>query len=259
MQHQYPCNRFGFGLNHNYAPMHHQGHHEQSYQNAAYSSGASGAVQQQQHKPTNPWPMGHAQFHDNFASATHQVDHSGTGSSARDLPLTPPAEREATPASPASYYALHGASPVASGSGNVNSFAHYSPPPVDKSATPPQEVNFNHHHHHHQMATNQIQDPAVNSSLGGWWTPTNQSTDFYHHHHHQMVPTPAPPAPDARAAPASVTSHQEPTDFQQRVAAALLKTHATLASRRCRRCRCPNCQVMTRRLFSLKRSLNVAL
>lgn len=225
MQHpQYPCNRFGFGLNQvglnqvglnqvNY-PMTHQ----QNYQNATYPTSSPMTVQQQ-HKPMTNWPVHHHQYgapsiNNNMVSA-HQ-EHS---------PLTPPAEREATAPSPASssYY--------------MPSTNYYSP--VDKSMTPPQELN-----HHHQMASNQ--------ESGTWWTP-NQSTDYYHHHHHHQmlhhnqVATAAPSTPavvPVTSSPSSSVPNQEPSDFQQRVAAALLKTHATLASRRCRRCRCPNCQVM---------------
>jgi len=54
----------------------------------------------------------------------------------------------------------------------------------------------------------------------------------------------SPPLPPVSAA--MINPHANPAanpnPFQHRVAAALLKTHATLASRRCRRCRCPNCQ-----------------
>lgn len=260
MQH-HPCNRFGFGLNPhqvNYPAMHqhHPAAHSTYHQ---HQQAASNYATSNQHlapagKPTSPcWPG--QQF-----------------SVGRDLPLTPPADRESSSSvapvmvsSPQPYYShmLHGPSAA-------NYPSHHSP--VDKSMTPPQDPSAGVHHqpqYHHQPETHQ----AV-----GWWNPTPApassvsgpvQTDFsspsFHHHHHihqqqqQMLShhhsavaaassgsvSPCTASQPHHNGSMSSNASPNPSEFQQRVAAALLKTHVTLASRRCRRCRCPNCQVLS--------------
>lgn len=250
MQH-HPCNRFGFGHHQvvNYAPAMHQSyqHHQQDYS------------ANQQAKAAGNWPMvsGHHHHHQQFSTSVV---------SGRDMPLTPPADREAVAAAPAvqPYYTgmLHG--PASSGSNSVGgNIVNYSPSPVDKSMTPPQDVHH-HHQHHHQQPVESM----------GWWAPSSvvpptHQTDFSFHHHHQQQmlahhsaaaaivhqPTTSPcnnttttPTNNNSNITGTTPSSPNPSEFQQRVAAALLKTHATLASRRCRRCRCPNCQVTSQHL-----------
>lgn len=285
MQHpQYPCNRFGFGLNPhhqvNYPTVQHShpatsNYHHQSHHHVAcnYSSGPTMVHPHHQHKPTNPWPTVPVSIPVSVSLSTHQpqfgtlarvsadsngvaVQASSALSTGHDLPLTPPADRDASNvpvSSTSSYYMLHGHS-----SGNL--MGNYSQSPVDKSMTPPQDFN--------QSQPSQDSNTEINPTLG-WWGPastttsalpasvstTQCSTTDYAFHHHQMLATHHPtiqptqavstmqPEATRTSCSAPVTNHQNPTDFQQRVAAALLKTHATLASRRCRRCRCPNCQV----------------
>lgn len=282
--HHHPCNRFGFGLNPhqvNYQMQHHTNYHQNHASN--YSNG-SGMIHSHhvhpthhQHKPTNPWPtvpvsmpvnvsLPHQHQFVNNTLPRHNSDANGIVppvQAVRDLPLTPPADREASSvpmvsSSPSSYYTmLHGSTMTA---GNNNLMSNYSSTqsPIDKSMTPPQDIN----HHQHQV---QQQAEPMNASLG-WWSPASSTvstsvpstgqcstTDYTFHHHHQMLAhhstiqpaaaaAVAPPADTSRT-PCSSNSGANPSEFQQRVAAALLKTHATLASRRCRRCRCPNCQV----------------
>ncbi len=169
----------------------------------------------------------------------------------RDLPLTPPADREAV-SSTASHAQPYGY--MLSGASHGN-YAHHQQPSADKSMTPPQEI------HHHQVVH---QQPTEASPTGSsWWIPSAAApapqTDYYHHPHqpmlahHSTVPSSSSPCQNNVTSPMS-SSSPNPSEFQQRVAAALLKTHATLASRRCRRCRCPNCQVdATQFNFPIKR------
>ena len=104
--------------------------------------------------------------------------------------------------------------------------------------------HHHHHHHHHSMLSHAhgqlpqlpqlpqlAQSPAANP----------------HRINPQHGSPPLPPVSAAMINP-HANPAANPNPFQHRVAAALLKTHATLASRRCRRCRCPNCQVMLRLL-----------
>lgn len=221
-------------------------------------------------KPTNPWPTVPVsvnvslpqQF--NMSRVPNVAANTTASFHARDLPLTPPADREAVPSmsphnvNPAmnhhgSYYGmLHHAAPhpapAAATIANNNLIANYSQSPVDKSMTPPQES---------QDAFNSI----------GWWpnnnlpvhsapntSACNNPAEFAFHHsmlshnHHATMVNNGQRNLHAEALPPVapiINSHStsNPSEFQQRVAAALLKTHANLASRRCRRCRCPNCQV----------------
>ena len=267
--HHHPCNRFGFGLNPhqvNYPMQHH--HHATNYHHqnhpSNYTSGSS-MVHHHQHKPTNPWPTVPVSMPVNV-SLPQQFNNlprsEGTTPAVRDLPLTPPADREGSSvpvvssSSPGSYYTmLHGPSMSAA---NNNLMGNYSQSPVDKSMTPPQDTSLHQHQHHQQ---HQQQPESINPALG-WWSPASSapavpvppaqcSTTDYTFHHHQMLAhhstiqaQTATPVDTSRTPCASTSApHQNPSEFQQRVAAALLKTHATLASRRCRRCRCPNCQV----------------
>lgn len=299
MQH-HPCNRFGFGLNphhqvqsypmqhHHPATNYHQNaHHHHASVVPNYSINESNMVHH--HKPTNPWPTVPVSMPINVSLPTHQQQFTnnnsdgimcGTNNSTimpavRDLPLTPPADRETSvvpvisSSSPSSYYMLHGPS-IAN---NNLMMGNYSQSPVDKSMTPPQDHTVHHqnlHHNLHHHLHHEQQQQQTESTLGSWWSPANSAiptasgstgqcsaTDYAFHHHHQMlaahqhttnslhqspVTTPSSVLETSRTSCAS-TPHQNPSEFQQRVAAALLKTHATLASRRCRRCRCPNCQV----------------
>ncbi|KAI9563970.1 putative Sp5-related transcription factor [Daphnia sinensis] len=303
MQH-HPCNRFGFGLNPHHQvqsyPMQHHHHHPASnyHQNGHhhhasvvpnYPINESNMVHH--HKPTNPWPTVPVSMPVNVSLPAHQQQFANNNNSdavmnntvvpaVRDLPLTPPADRETSvmpvvsSSSPSSYYMLHGPSLTASSSNNNNlMMGNYSQSPVDKSMTPPQDhavhhQNLHHNLHHHHIHHEQQQQ--TESALGSWWSPANSAiptassstgqcsaTDYAFHHHHQMlaahqhttnslhqspVTTPSSVLETNRTSCASTPHHQNPSEFQQRVAAALLKTHATLASRRCRRCRCPNCQ-----------------
>lgn len=303
---QHPCNRFGFAAPHhhhqtaNYPTMHHPSNyphpmgHQQHQMVDNYSTAAAAAavgtngMLMDHHKPTNPWPTVPVSVPVNV-SLPQQFNHlmHRNSSASGDLPLTPPADREAaaaaaagvTTTAPSYYPMLHGPS-----AGYTQSH-----PVIDKSMTPPQEQMISHHHHHQHH--HQHQEPI------GWWTPAasappstpsscssstttssssighvaqggNGTADFSfhhhqmmsHHHHHQHHQHSAvqPPAcsssssSGASTAPPSVAPPQ-PSEFQQRVAAALLKTHATLASRRCRRCRCPNCQVISKlKTFQIK-------
>ena len=179
------------------------------------------------------------------------------------VPLTPPADRESSPAAHAApvghhapYYSmLH--QPIA-----------YSQSPIDKSMTPPQETQESiqpigwwpsangNLGHVHSAATNA--HGRCNSTEYGGIYPIGLG---HSQHHHPAVASPNAGHRNLEAAPAMhhpINPHHpqsNPSEFQQRVAAALLKTHATLASRRCRRCRCPNCQVnflLFCQLFQLK-------
>ncbi|XP_057370997.1 transcription factor Sp5-like [Daphnia carinata] len=287
MQH-HPCNRFGFGLNAHHQvqsyPMQHHHHaattyHQNGHHHASvvpnYSINESNMVHH--HKPTNPWPTVPVSMPVNVSLPTHQQfpnssdANNSTVPAVRDLPLTPPADRETSVmpvvSSPSSYYMLHGPPLAASTSSSNNNnnlmMGNYSQSPVDKSMTPPQDHTVHHQNLHpnlHHIHHDQQQQPE--SALGSWWSNSatasssaGQCTDyaFHHHHHHQMlaahqtnslhqspVTTPSSVLDTSRTSCASTP--QNPSEFQQRVAAALLKTHATLASRRCRRCRCPNCQ-----------------
>lgn len=290
MQH-HACNRFGFGLNPhqvNYPMQHH--HTPATYHQNHPSNYSSGSTMvhshhaHHQHKPTNPWPTVPVSMPVNVSLpqqfnnlARNNSDGCGNVSAApavRELPLTPPADREASSVStvttsPGSYYTmLHGSSMTTA---NNNLMGNYSQSPVDKSMTPPQDASYHHQHQqHHQQQTESI-NPAL-----GWWTPAAPavpasvpvppaqcSTTDYAFHHHQMLahhstiqPAAAPSVDTTRTpCPSTAAAHQNPSEFQQRVAAALLKTHATLASRRCRRCRCPNCQVNIKVLFILNRCI----
>jgi len=326
---QHPCNRFGFGLNaaahnhqvnyptmhypSNYPSSHHpsmvnhhnqQHHHQVDNYSAATAVGTNGMLMDatatagsvhHHHKPTNPWPAVPVSVPVNV-SLPQQFNHlMHRNTSTGDLPLTPPADREATAAAAASSSAVQSPATTSAPSYypmlHVPSASYTQSPVIDKSMTPPQEMvsHHQHHHHHQHIQHHQYQEPI------GWsWTPATSAapstpsasspstattsslghvsqggnggttTDFAAFHHHQMMTHHAhhhqhqhaavqPPASSSSsgssnnsivsASPSVPAPHQNPSEFQQRVAAALLKTHATLASRRCRRCRCPNCQV----------------
>ena len=232
MQH-HPCNRFGYG--HHLNPHHHQvvtsaapvmhQHHPHSYQPQPQQQdyqinpeSASAAIKQ----TNNLWtPVGHQQ--------------PSPVSTSRDLPLTPPPDREAANAQSYGSYGY-----VLSTPGNYG----HQHSPVDKAMTPPQEIQH-HQAVHHQQPTE-----------SSWWIPpTSHQTDFSFHHHQQMlahypaVPSSSSPCHNTPGSPPS--SSPNPSGFQDPVAAALLNTHASLASRRCRRCRCPNCQVLASKYFLL--------
>lgn len=290
--HHHPCNRFGFGLNPhqvNYQMQHvNIQHHTTNYHQNHPSNYSSGSTMvhshhphhpHHQHKPTNPWPTVPVSMPVNVSLPQQFSNNSGNNTisavpAVRDLPLTPPADREGSSvpvvsSSPSSYYTmLHGPSMT---SNNNNLMGNYSQSPVDKSMTPPQDPSSLHQHQHQQQAE------SINPTLG-WWSPANSAvpsavpsagqsdyTFHHHHHHHQMLshhstiqaPT-ASSVPDTSrtsTCPSATSPHQNPSEFQQRVAAALLKTHATLASRRCRRCRCPNCQVNYNKKKKLDQSM----
>ena len=242
---QHPCNRFGFGLNahqvnygqqqHVPAPnYHHHGHHT-PISNSPCGNNSMAAVQKS-------WSPVNVSLPQNLNSRAPSVP---------SVPLTPPADRESSPAAHAApvghhapYYSmLH--QPIA-----------YSQSPIDKSMTPPQETqesiqpigwwpsaNGNLGHVHSAAAN---AHGRCNSTEYGGIYPIGLG---HSQHHHPTVASPNTGHRNLEAAPAMhhpINPHHpqsNPSEFQQRVAAALLKTHATLASRRCRRCRCPNCQV----------------
>lgn len=331
---QHPCNRFGFGLNAaaahnhqvNYPTMHYPSnypsahhpmvnhHNQQHHQVDNYSAtavgtngmlmdaaAAHGSVHHHHHKPTNPWPAVPVSVPVNV-SLPQQFNHlmHRNASTGGDLPLTPPADRDAAAAAAAA--ATAASSPAVPSPATTSAPSYYpmlhgpsasytQSPVIDKSMTPPQEMvvsHHQHHHHHQHIQHHQYQEPigwswtpatsaapptpsssspstATSSSLGHVSQGVNggSASDFAAFHHHQMMTHHAhhhqhqhavqPPASSSSSgssnnsivsAPPSVSApHQNPSEFQQRVAAALLKTHATLSSRRCRRCRCPNCQV----------------
>ena len=85
----------------------------------------------------------------------------------------------------------------------------------------------------------QLQKSAANNPAAGQWPPPAA----HYQYHPQLWSSPHAPynpagAPSATgAAPAPAAAHGD-----AQIAAALLKHTQSMAARRCRRCKCPNCE-----------------
>ncbi|XP_037785589.1 transcription factor Sp5-like [Penaeus monodon] len=164
------------------------------------------------------------------------------------LPLSPPPE--AHPAyfghvsTPTSYNGVN-AAPYPYLQHHYNAFANgIAPPmlspPAEKPVTPPKEPHTTK-----------------------WWnsaayaTPPSQAASNYHFHRHQYdslglsgvahvslgVPQPIPNA----------VTEDAILQQQTNITAALLTAHSSVSVRRCRRCRCPNCQDTSRDALTTKK------
>ncbi|XP_047475975.1 transcription factor Sp5-like [Penaeus chinensis] len=145
------------------------------------------------------------------------------------LPLSPPPDARSAHfgyiSTPTSYNGVGGA-PYPYLQHHYNAFANgIAPPmlspPAEKPVTPPKEPH-----------------------TSTWWnspayaTPPSHAAFNYHFHHHQYDSHgPAVPQSIPSAVTQDAILHQ-----QTNIAAALLSTQSSVSVRRCRRCRCPNCQ-----------------
>jgi len=154
------------------------------------------------------------------------------------LPLSPPPDARhahfAHVSSPTSYLQHH-----------YNAIAPpmLSPPP-EKPVTPPKE-------------------PHTSScwNTAAYATPPSHAASTYHFHPHQYaslalggVAHVSPAVP--QSVPSAVT-HDAIPHQQSNIAAALLTAHSSLTVRRCRRCRCPNCQDTSRDASAAKKREHV--
>nr|XP_027221464.1 transcription factor Sp5-like [Penaeus vannamei] len=144
------------------------------------------------------------------------------------LPLSPPPDARHA-------HFAHVSTPVSYLQHHYNAIAPpmLSPPP-EKPVTPPKE-------------------PHTSScwNTAAYATPPSHAASTYHFHPHQYaslalggVAHVSPAVP--QSVPSAVT-HDAIPHQQSNIAAALLTAHSSLTVRRCRRCRCPNCQDFARR------------
>ncbi|XP_037785588.1 transcription factor Sp5-like [Penaeus monodon] len=156
------------------------------------------------------------------------------------LPLSPPPEAHTAHFGHMSMPTYNGVSgaPYPHVQHHYNAFANgivppMLSPPAEKPGTPPKEPH-----------------------TSTWWnttayaTPPSHAASNYHFHRHQYdslglggVAHVSPAVP--HSIPGAVTQN---TNVQQQtnIAAALLTAHSSVSVRRCRRCRCPNCQDTSR-------------
>ncbi|XP_042861533.1 transcription factor Sp5-like [Penaeus japonicus] len=152
-----------------------------------------------------------------------------------DLPLTPPSE----------YQQRQVSRPVTTQQSDVNNQSypvvhpHYGQqhimggvstpmlsPPLEKPVTPPKDGQ-----------------PAPWWSAGGSSTPTSHASYHYHHQYANLgVPSVGQANPPLLQPLPNAIAQEALLHHQSNIAAALLNAQSSVSVRRCRRCRCPNCQ-----------------
>ncbi|XP_027216098.2 transcription factor Sp5 [Penaeus vannamei] len=102
---------------------------------------------------------------------------------------------------------------------------------------------------------------ATPQKEGQWWSSSAYSTPpshATHFHHHQFASQVAPSAGQARPTqPLPNAIAQEAILHQSSVATALLNAQTPVSVRRCRRCRCPNCQDTSRDASASKKKEHI--
>ena len=171
-------------------------------------------------------------------------DHLSGGSPPHPLPITPPAETES------GYHHYYGGYSDKSLSHSLNysessktlslNYSEHgktSPPSSSPLSDPAASSYQNYPAWYHYQS--QLHKTAAAPSSAGHWPPPPAAAAHYQYHpqlwgSHAAPYNPAATAPTAAAAPAAGQDAQ--------IAAALLKHTQNMAARRCRRCKCPNCE-----------------
>ncbi|XP_042861528.1 transcription factor Sp5-like [Penaeus japonicus] len=155
------------------------------------------------------------------------------------LPLSPPPDTRpshfSNVSSPTSYTGIN-AAPYQYYQHHYNAFANgVAPPmlspPAEKPVTPPKEAH-----------------------TSAWWnsagyaTPPSHAPSTYHYHHYENLRVPAVGHLNPAVLQSTPSTVTEDSLLQQQsnIAAALLSAQSSVSVRRCRRCRCPNCQDTSR-------------
>ncbi|XP_042861524.1 transcription factor Sp5-like [Penaeus japonicus] len=127
-------------------------------------------------------------------------------------------------------------------------------------------VPYQYYQHHYNAFVNGVAPPMLSPPAekpvtppkephtSAWWnstgyaTPPSHAPSTYHYHHYENLRVPSvrhvnPPVPQSlpNAVPQDALLQQ-----QSNIAAALLSAQSSVSVRRCRRCRCPNCQDTSR-------------